>query len=287
MRPTEPRATLIALPIILVIIIIATIIVAALFLTDILDVGRAASLPTPSSQPRPTPPLVSNTLATPVSLGMAAFQSTALGIALEYPAGWRKQEKPLEVKFSPSVDGLDPGHLQDSLVWVGIPASDTLDRVDILKEVLVDFPPPVKALDPETMTLASENWTSFQFSFGDQTSGERGQGLAAATSKNEVGYFIIVAAPANQWDTMQPTFQQIINSFRFTEGAVLRPTDATPPPTPTPTPTPVIYIVQSGDTLLGIAIQFGVDADTLAARNGIEVPEQLQTGQRLIIPIKR
>jgi LysM repeat protein len=287
MRPIEPRATLIALPIILVIIIVATIIVAALFLTDILEVGRVASLPTPSPQPRPTPPLVSNTLATPVSLGMAAFQSTALGIALEYPAGWRKQEETLEAKFSPSVDGLDPGRLQDSLVWVGIPASDTQDRVDILREVLVDFPPPIEALNPETMTFASEDWTSFRFSFGDQTSGEGGQGLAAAVSKNEVGYFIIVAAPASQWDTMQPTFQQIINSFRFTEGAVLRPTDATPPPTPTPTPTPVIYIVQSGDTLLGIAIQFGVDADTLAARNGIEVPEQLQTGQRLIIPRKR
>jgi LysM repeat protein len=216
---------------------------------------------------------------------MTTFQSTALGIALEYPAGWRKQEETLEVILSPSVDGLDPGRLQDSLVWVGIPASDTLDQVDILREVLVDFPPPIEALDPETMTLAAENWTSFQFSFGDQSGGVQGQGLAAVTSKNEVGYFIIVAAPARQWDSMQPTFQQIINSFRFTEGAVLRPTDATPPPTPTPTPTPVFYIVQSGDTLLGIAIQYGVDVDTLAARNGIEVPEQLQTGQKLIIPI--
>lgn len=287
MRQTEPRATLIALPIIFVIIIIATIVVAALFLTDILGVSSTATLQTPSPKLRPTPPLVSNTLATPVSLGMTTFQSTALGIALEYPTGWRKQEETLEVILSPSVGGLDPGHLQDSAVWVGIPASNTLDRADILRGILVDFPPPIEVLNQETMTLASENWARVQFSFGDQTSGEQGLGIAAATGKNEVGYFIVVAAPAAQWDLMQPTFQQIINSFRFTEGAVLRPTDATPPPTPTPTPTPVIYIVQSGDTLLGIAIQFGVDVDTLAARNGIEVPEHLQTGQKLIIPIKR
>ena len=94
------------------------------------------------------------------------------------------------------------------------------------------------------------------------------------------------AAPAAQWNAIQPTFQHIINSFNFTEQAVLRPTDATPPPTPTPTPTPMIYIVQSGDTLLGIALEFGVDVDILAARNGIEVPENLRTGQKLIIPIK-
>jgi LysM repeat protein len=287
MRQTEPRATLIALPIIFVIIIMATIIVAALFLTDILDVGNAATGQNPSPKPRPTPPLVSNALATPASLGMTTFRSTALGIALEYPAGWRKHEETLEVIFSPSVGGLDPGHLQDSAVWVGIPARDTLDRADILRGVLVDFPPPIEVLNQGTMTLAGENWTSVQFSFGDQTSGEPGLGIAAATGKNEVGYFIVVAAPAAQWNSMQPAFQQIINSLRFTEGAVLRPTDATPPPTPTPTPTPVVYIVQSGDTLLGIAIQFDMDVDTLAARNGIEVPEHLQTGQKLIIPIKR
>ncbi len=70
----------------------------------------------------------------------------------------------------------------------------------------------------------------------------------------------------------------------------LRPTatprPATPEPTPTPTmtPTPIIYTVQPGDTLLGIAIQFEVDAESIQVANGIIDPRSLQIGQALIIP---
>ena len=51
--------------------------------------------------------------------------------------------------------------------------------------------------------------------------------------------------------------------------------------------TPRIYVVQSGDTLSEIAIQFGITAEALAARNGIEDARYLRTGQRLIIPTRR
>ena len=70
----------------------------------------------------------------------------------------------------------------------------------------------------------------------------------------------------------------------------LRPTatprPATPEPTPTPTmtPTPIIYTVQPGDTLLGIAIQFGVDAEAIQVANGIIDPRTLQVDQVLVIP---
>lgn len=59
-------------------------------------------------------------------------------------------------------------------------------------------------------------------------------------------------------------------------------------PTPTPTPeiilTPLVYAVQSGDTLLEIAVKFGVDVDLLAQENGIDNPGGLQVGQELTIP---
>ncbi len=62
-----------------------------------------------------------------------------------------------------------------------------------------------------------------------------------------------------------------------------------PPPadtaTPTITPTPIIHVVQGGETLLGIAIDYGVSLEALQAANGIEDPRFLQVGQRLLIPI--
>jgi LysM repeat protein len=285
MRQTEPSAILIALPIIFVLMIITVVIVAALFLTDILTVGQNAGRQTPAPKPNPSPVLANDVAATPAPLGLTTWHSTALGFALDYPVGWRKRENTLEVTLSPSAAGLDPIKLQDSAVWLGIPAGNTLNHGEILRGVLVNFAK-IEILNQDKMTLAGATWTTVKFSFEGQKTGEKGWGLAAAANKNEVGYFMVLTAPTGQWEAMQPTLQSILNSFRFTEEAVLRPTDATPPPTPTPTPTPMIYVVQSGDTLMGIALQFGVEMDTLAARNGIEKPELLQTGQELIIPLK-
>lgn len=279
MRQNEPNIFLIALPIIFMVFIVAVILVAALFLTNIVGVGRGSVLPSPAPKPQPATPLV-----TPEMLGLTSYHNTALGFALDYPPDWRKQENTLDVVFSPSAKGLDPMSLQDAAVWIGIPPANTLDHGDILRGVLVKFPK-VQVLNQDKLDLSGTSWTTVNFSA--QSDKLMSQGLAAAGAKNEVGYYIIVVAPAKQWTTMQPTLQQIIHNFRFTEEAVLRPTDATPPPTPTPTPTPVVYVVQPGDTLLGIALEFGIDADTLAARNGIEKPELLQTGQELIIPLNR
>jgi LysM repeat protein len=69
------------------------------------------------------------------------------------------------------------------------------------------------------------------------------------------------------------------------------PATATPRPvtpvatsTPTVTPTPVIYAVQSGDTLLKIAIQFDRPVEAIQEANGIIDPRFLQIGQELVIP---
>ncbi len=64
------------------------------------------------------------------------------------------------------------------------------------------------------------------------------------------------------------------------------PKPATPAPTPTPTmtPTPILYTVQPGDTLLGIAISADISAEAIQVANGIIDPRSLQIGQILIIP---
>ena len=45
-----------------------------------------------------------------------------------------------------------------------------------------------------------------------------------------------------------------------------------------------VYIVESGDSLWGIAALFGISMDDLAAKNGIADPGQLSIGARLVIP---
>ena len=74
------------------------------------------------------------------------------------------------------------------------------------------------------------------------------------------------------------------------------------PPTPTPTitiirpsPTPVagptaepaqerIHVVKSGDTVSGIAAQYGVSIQAIIDANNLENPNNLSIGQELIIP---
>lgn len=75
--------------------------------------------------------------------------------------------------------------------------------------------------------------------------------------------------------TPTPTF----SPQRFTT-----PLPPTPTYTPSPTPTPIIYKVQAGDTLLGIAIQYGVTLDALQRANAITNPSLVREGQTLIIP---
>jgi LysM repeat protein len=71
-----------------------------------------------------------------------------------------------------------------------------------------------------------------------------------------------------------------------TPHATSTPVPWTPAPTatPTPTPTPIIYTVQAGDNLLGIARQYGVTVEALQEANAITDPRLLQIGQELVIP---
>ncbi len=65
---------------------------------------------------------------------------------------------------------------------------------------------------------------------------------------------------------------------------VLTPIPATPTFTPTPSPTPVMHTVESGDTLFGIALDYGVSVDALQEANGLDNPDALSIGMALIIP---
>lgn len=60
-----------------------------------------------------------------------------------------------------------------------------------------------------------------------------------------------------------------------------------PPPAviPSPKPTTTIYVVQAGDSLSGIALQFNVSVEDIMRANGLTDADLLFVGQELIIPI--
>jgi murein DD-endopeptidase MepM/ murein hydrolase activator NlpD len=67
------------------------------------------------------------------------------------------------------------------------------------------------------------------------------------------------------------------------------PTPTAAPPTPTATKGSnaagaTIYVVEEGDTLWSIAMQFGLTLEALVAANQLENPDMVQPGQELIIP---
>jgi len=71
-------------------------------------------------------------------------------------------------------------------------------------------------------------------------------------------------------------------------GSTPNPTN-TPRPTetfvPGPTPGTVLHVVQSGDTLLGISLKYGVSMNVIQTVNEIKDPESIRVGQQLVIPI--
>jgi LysM domain/Peptidase family M1 domain len=59
------------------------------------------------------------------------------------------------------------------------------------------------------------------------------------------------------------------------------PTEAPPGP---PTPTPVIHVVKAGESLIGIAHQYGVTIEGLIIANNLTNPDAIFVGQQLVIP---
>lgn len=215
------------------------------------------------------------------------FKTAALGFELEYPRSWQKNDRGLEVVFSPSSDGLDPAELKDAAIWFGIPTDNLVDPVALLTQLRTRIAPTGEVTSVGKLMIGDQIWHTADISFDNELLAGQATAKIAATTKDEVGYYAVAVAPSEEWPQHQPLFSKILDSFDFTAEAVLRPTSATMPPTPTATPTPIVYVVQSGDTLLYVAATYGIDLDILANRNGIDDPGSLQVGEKLIIPLRR
>lgn len=87
--------------------------------------------------------------------------------------------------------------------------------------------------------------------------------------------------------TPTPVATAPVNLPAVTPRSTSTPAPSTPGPTlpPTPAPTPVIHKVQAGDTISGIAKQYGISAEALQEANAILDPQLLQIDQELVIPL--
>jgi LysM repeat protein len=100
-----------------------------------------------------------------------------------------------------------------------------------------------------------------------------------------IGLSLVLVACAGQRQTASPT-----PALLPLPSATPIPAVATPAATPviiaspTFTPTPVTYVVQKGDTLIGIAVKYGVSVEALQAANNDVQPEFLSIGAVLVIP---
>lgn len=246
---------------------------------DITLLERATATVTATPTPAPQP------IGTPTPPVMQRFKNVALGFALDYPDRWRKQESALDVRFSPTLDGLNVPQLRDMSIWVGISAENQTTPADILTEILKPFPQQQATLiSQEPLAIAGQDWRSVQIQFNHDETG--GMAVLAATIREDVGYFIVVASRANQWDVARPLFQQIVANFQFTKEAEVRfLSEDELPPTPTPTATPIIYIVQSGDSFGRISSLYNIDMAVLAEENDLRLSDVLRVGQELIIPL--
>ncbi len=281
-------------------------------LTPTLDAGPPDATPTPG--PTPTEGAESDTPATPAA--MTVFSSSELGYSVEYPENWEHEEADLCGAFSPSEAGLDRDTPGDAAIWFCKSGESDAAISDLLTEVLAEFPSEAETLNEGTISIGSQTWTSAQIRFEEESLGNQGIATLAVTSKDGTGYHLVALAPADKWNEVQPSFQAMINSFSFSTrsiaqaetpeareagevdteetatpgSSIFSPEDeemdeATPEAEkPKETATPLVYAVQSGDSLLTIANQFGVDLDLLASKNDIDDPTGLQIGQELVIP---
>jgi LysM repeat protein len=100
------------------------------------------------------------------------------------------------------------------------------------------FPENAESLNEGTLSIGSQTWTSTQIRYNDENSGEPSIATLAVTSRDGNGYALIAVAPAAQWNSVQPVFQSMINSFRFGAEEV----------STTPTTTPRTTTTASGES---------------------------------------
>jgi len=273
--------------------------------TSTLSAAIPASTPTLGPTPSPT----ATVLSTDVPVAPKVYSNTAFGFSLQYPGDWQVKESSQQVVFAPGATGLSTSIIDDITVVQDVTyvvaretESITQDPSGLLAQFIAGLPVDASSADTGIRTVEQVEWAISQVNLNASDSTQEMTAYVAATYQNGSAYTVLSAAPSTDWDTFAPVFQEMFDSFQFTESsvaAVIAPSStvaatltraATAVPTrstssaPVATPTPIVYVVEQGDTLGGIAFRFDVSVEAIQATNGIDDPTTLQPGQKLVIP---
>jgi LysM repeat protein len=275
--------------------------------TPTLSAGIPASTPTLGPTPSPTVTV----LPTDTPITPKVYSNTAFGFSLQYPGDWQVKELPQQVVLAPDAEGLAASFSAENPVFSEEPAR-------LLDQVIAGLPAGASTLDTGYRTVGPVEWAISQVSLVPAGSEKDTTAYVAATFQNGSAYRVLAAAPSAEWDALAPIFQQIFDSFQFTQSSLAA---AIPPsatvtakPTasataratasatattasaqaaesqpeaegPSATPAPLVYVIEEGDTLGALAIKYDVSVEAIQAANGIDDPALLRVGQEVIIPV--
>lgn len=258
----------------------------------------------------PTPTQTATVLPTDTPLAFKQYANSTFGLKLQYPGDWRVKETREQVVLAPDTEGLETSIVEDTTVAEGITfvvgrqsESITEDPSGLLAQLIAVLPTDASAVETGFRTVSQVQWSLSQIKLQGSDLTQEMTAYVAAAHHGGVAYTMLAAAPSTEWDTFSPIFQQMFDSFQLAEAEVAvvltpsatgtvalsstpttTPADTTPE-APTTTPAPVTYIVEEGDTLGAIAIEFGVSVEAIQVANGIDDPAKLRVGQELIIPV--
>lgn len=275
--------------------------------TPTLSSGVPVNTPTLGPTPSPTATL----LPTDTPVALTSYSNSAFGFDLQYPGDWRVKETRQQVALAPDIEGLATSIVDDTSVAPGVTfvigrqAGDVAQEPPVLlAELIAALPTDASAVETGFRTVSQVEWSISQVKLQETDESQEMTAYVAATVYNDTGYTLLAAAPATDWDTFAPIFQQMFDSLQFavpqvaatrtptvTRAATLsssvtaEPTVTSTLVTPAVTSTPTMYIVEEGDTLGAIAIRFDVSVEALQSANGIDDPTRLQVGQELVIPV--
>ncbi|MFQ6015741.1 MAG: LysM peptidoglycan-binding domain-containing protein [Anaerolineae bacterium] len=256
-------------PGILAIIALATVVMAAVVIALARPrqvAQERGALPTPLPPTATASPTTSPT-ATPLPTPTPTVTATPLPQAIIHTIEMGDSLLALAIEYGTTVEAImEANNLEDQeMIWIG-------------QELVIPLPTatPLSAEAGPKGTATPEQVVHVV---------KRGDSLLSIAIEYDVSVEAIMEANDLEYQEMIWVGQElVIPTPTYVLTPTLVPPEATSEPEATATPEQVVHVVGEGDSLLSIAIQYGITVHAIMVANDLTDPEFVRIGQRLIIP---